>query len=154
MVISCDPPRHALLIHFSKRDSTPKPTVLNLMDKIEIALERQSKPKLNAIHFIRHQFTLPFVDSSGFNINEAILNVTMKGNKFIMKFNYDISNFEEVEIFNGLIIMLKLNKETKPILGGFSIDKNKLDLEIDTSEIEIMIGTDNLKDVGVLLFRR
>ena len=68
MILSCDPPRHALLIHFGKREQPNSIQTLEAVHqgaRVEIALDLNAvPPSLVAVHFVRHGFRLPFVGSS------------------------------------------------------------------------------------------
>lgn len=163
MIIYCDPPRHALLIHFGKRVFTDWPTTYELNhDNIDIALdERQYPPILVAIHFKRHRFYLPFLSEEikdSFVISNCDLTYKQTGSEMVFNFEYSPGRFrpyETVEVFRGLEILCsqpRTVEKQRMVVNGFRVDTRQMKIELDSSEFEFNIGADNLKDVTALLF--
>ncbi len=82
MLISCDLPRHALLIHFGKQNRERLPSVITPFKGIEIAIDENCFPKkLVAIHFVRHCFNLPFNYEGKFAISGFSLSMKRINNE-------------------------------------------------------------------------
>lgn len=63
MIVSCDPYRHALLVHFGRRQRPTRPRVHWVPYGTEIAVDdSRNPPELVAIHFVRHRYQLPFLE--------------------------------------------------------------------------------------------
>ncbi|MGO8759279.1 MAG: hypothetical protein ACLQG3_14265 [Terracidiphilus sp.] len=163
MILSCDPGRHAFLIHFGPRRQ------LNALDEVacrcegalvEIALDRASTPPtLVAIHFVRHGFLLPFVNPSDkFSTSDFHLSHRVSGERYSFCFKFEAAGSHRFEAFPGLTILTSdppewlVQDKKKPLLCGFEVDKNLLRLELDHDDFTFEFGTDLLKDVSVQLF--
>lgn len=166
MIISCDPPRHALLIHFGKR-KRPGPIDIVKTDYhkalIEIALDRNSdRPTLISIHFVRHGFRLPFVSirdpfsSRSINFNSALVD-----DRYFFHFSYHSNNCSKFEPVPGLTILLSgapslepsgRQVTDRPVLYGIEVKTGILNLPVMDTEFVFEFGADNLKDGTATLF--
>jgi len=94
MILSCDPPRHAFLIHFAKRQQ-PHPIQTFRFDyrgaQAEIAVDpRPVPPSLVAIHFVRHGFRLPFIlPGAEFSVKSFHLEFGRRDNQCFFHFSYE-----------------------------------------------------------------
>jgi len=167
MILSCDPPRHAFLIHFGKRQ---QPHSIRTLEsdyhgaRVEIALNPQSvPPSLVAIHFVRHGFRLPFVGRSDeFSTDYFHLQSAHRHNRYFFHFSYEPQGCQEWQTHPGLTVLVSESPRSgsdsphgvkdRPVLHGLVVDTEVLGLEIDMSEFVFAFGTDNLKDVPVTLF--
>ncbi len=170
MILSCDPPRHAFLIHFGKRQQPC--SVKTLVSSyhgalVEIALNTQSQPiSLVAVHFVRHGFLLPFINSRDeLSINSFDFQSGYRQNLYFFDFVYEphgSEEFEEWEAFPGLTVLVSrlshfgpdspIMIKDRPVLHGLQVDMEALKVDIDMSEFIVECGADNLKDVPVTLF--
>jgi hypothetical protein len=166
MILSCDPPRHALLIHFGKRQQPHPLQTLKAEYRgasVEIALNRYSaQPTLVAIHFVRHGFHLPFIGSTDlFSTKDFHIRSGHRQGRFHFNFSHEPQNCEEWQPCPGLTVLMsgshfitELSRTfaKRPVLEGFYVDTKVLQLDVDTSEFVFAFGADNLKDVPVTLF--
>lgn len=156
MIISCDPPRHAMLIHFGKKNRKLWPLCLSPYEGIEIALDESQNPsKLIAIHFVRHSFYLPFINGDGFSVDYFNLSFRRGAKEVRFDFEFMPSDYEIVDVYKGLKVLLSQPQATgkdRPNLRGFKIETQVLQVEFDAEEVEFQLGIDNLKDVEVTLF--
>jgi len=167
MILSCDPPRHAFLIHFGKRQ---QPDSIQTLQSdyhgahVEIALNPESvPPSLVAIHFVRHGFRLPFVGSRDeFSIGYFHLHSRRRENRYFFHFEYEPRSCQEWQVHPGLTVLLREPARSgsflspppndRPVLHGLVVDTEALGLDMDMSEFVFEFGPDNLKDVPVSLF--
>lgn len=165
--MSCDPPRHAFLIHFGSRQQSASIQTLKFEchgAKVEIALNSHSTPpSLVAIHFVRYGFRLPFVDprdkssTDHFNIRSG-----RRENRYFFHFAYEPQDFQEWQVSPGLSILVSepvgstsdapRSVEDRPVLHGLVVDLDTLQVDLDMREFDFEFGVDNLKDVSVTLF--
>ena len=167
MILSCDPPRHAFLIHFGKRQ---QPETLQTVQsefqgaRIQIALNPGSTPpSLVAIHFVRHGFRLPFVGRRDeFSTDCFNLHFGRRQEQHYFHLSYQPRDCQESEVYPGLTLLVSHPVqsgsaslraiETRPILHGFLVDTERFALDLDLSEFVFEFGADTLKDVPVTLF--
>lgn len=168
MILSCDPPRHAFLVHFgARRPSNPIEVAESKYRgaRVEVALSRRSNPpSLVAIHFVRHGFRLPFIDSrDGFSTDKFNLRFGRRHERnFFFHFSFEPGGCEEWRPIPGLMVLLSdppqaasstpRGLEGRAILRGFEVDLALLDVNVDVGEFTFEFGADNLKDVPVTLF--
>ncbi len=167
MIISCDPPRHALLLHFGARKQPRPITTWSAAyhgAKVELAVsERTMPPTLIAVHFVRHGFRLPFLDGKGNIASDVFLRSRKEGRIFFLDLEFEPRGCEEWEICPGGTALLKLPPgydpqgsfravEQRPELQGLRVDLDRLDVQVDGSEFELEVGPDLLKDVPASLF--
>jgi hypothetical protein len=167
MILSCDPPRHAFLVHFGKRQ---QPGPLHTLQsehhgaRVQIALNRQSVPhSLVAVHFVRHGFRLPFVGSRDhFSTNHFHIRSGRRQNQYFFFFSSEPRDRQEWHAAVGLTVLMseppptgsdsKRSVEHRPLLHGMLVDLEVLQVDVDMSEFVFEFGADNLKDVPVTLF--
>lgn len=166
MILSCDPPRHAFLIHFGK---LRQPDTLQTFGAthegagVEVALNPDTAPPtLVAVHFVRHKFRLPFIGSPDmFSTNYFHLHSGRRQNRHFFHFSYEPEDCREWQACPGLTILLSGpaggryvsdNPEDRPVLRGLVVDLETLQVDVDMSEFVFEFGADNLKDVPVTLF--
>jgi hypothetical protein len=167
MILSCDPPRHAFLIHFGKR-CQPRP--LQALDVkhhraiIEMALDLHSTPpSLVAVHFVRHGFKLPFISPEN-NCKTDFFDIKFcyQGSRFYFYFSHAHDSTQALSPHPGIGLLISeavhfradatSALDDRSILIGFFVDTEVVKLEIDMSEFVFEFGADNLKDVPVTLF--
>lgn len=167
MILSCDPPRHALLIHFGPRKQ-PRPISTWKAEyhgaKVELAVsERTSPPTLIAVHFVRHGFRLPFLDSKDSFAGSVFLHSRREGQVFFFDLCFEPRGGEAWEVCPGMTVLIKLPPDydpqgafravdQRPVLQGLRVDLDRLDVQVDGSEFELEMGPDLLKDVPAALF--
>jgi hypothetical protein len=167
MILSCDPPRHAFLIHFGKRQ---QPQSIQTFEseyhgaRVQIALNPESvPPRLVAIHFVRHGFRLPFVGPiDKFSTHLFHLQSGRHHNQYFFHFVCEPRDCQEWQIYPGLTVLVSEppgfgadsthTVKDRPILHGLLVDTNALEVDIDMREFVFEFGSDNLKDVSVSLF--
>jgi hypothetical protein len=167
MILSCDPPRHAFLIHFGKRQ---QPHSIRMFEfeyhgaRVEIALNTQSvPPSLVAIHFVRHGFCLPLVGRRDeFSTDYFHLQSAHRQNRYFFHFSYEPRDCQEWRVYPGLTVLVSESPRSgsdspdsvkdRPVLQGLVVDTEVLGVDIDMSEFVFEFGADNLKDVPVSLF--
>ncbi len=170
MILSCDPPRHAFLIHFGKREQPRSlQTASCSLDGalMQIALNPSTDPPaLVAIHFVRHGFRLPFVQRDGFSVSGFHLSSGRHGHRHYFHFSYVPEDYQEWESYPGLTVLVSepprfcsdfergADAQKRPVLHGFLVDTELLTVDIDMAEFVVTFGADNLKDVPVDLFVR
>lgn len=169
MILSCDPPRNAFLIHFGARQQpgrieTPISRVREA--RVELAVRADSDPPvLVAIHFPRGCFRLPFLGASdgsataGFDIRSGY-----RQGRYYFHFGLVPRDCERWPIHPGLTVLASAPPEyapgsrriatDRPLLRGLEVDTDVLRVETDESEFVFEFGADNLKDVFVSLFIR
>jgi hypothetical protein len=165
MILSCDPPRHAFLIHFGKRQQPPTVEIVRSgcrRAEIELAINPTTPPSLVAIHFVRHGFWLPFVSVPEGSVNPFHLRYGWREKKFLFHFSFNPKDCEQWEICPGLTVLTSGpvryefgssdSVEERAILRGLLVDTQALASNIDTSEFLFELDTDNLKNVPVDLF--
>lgn len=163
MVLSCDLPRNAFLIHFGPRrqmNALHEITCRAEGSPVQIALDRAwDPPTLVAIHFVRHGFLLPFANPSDkFSTSDFHLSQKVGRERYNFNFQFDETAPRRCEIFPGLTILTSdppewlIRDRKKPLLCGFEVDKNLLRLEIDSDDFTFEFGVDLLKDVSPQLF--
>lgn len=167
MILSCDPQRHAFLIHFGKRQ---QPYSLQTHEskhhgaRVQIALNPQSAPhSLVAVHFVRHGFRLPFVGSGDeFSTDYFHFQSGRRHNRYFFHFAYEPRGCQEWKVAPGLTVLISNPPQAssdsshsvkdRPVLHGLLVDTEVLKVDIDMSEFVFEFGADNLKDVSVTLF--
>jgi hypothetical protein len=171
MIVSCDPPRHALLIHFGSRERTPSIHTVTPDPysgaSVELALNRHPlRPTLAAIHFVRHGFRLPFVDPESSDVLASDLCLQsgrLASGSYFFHFVHEPRDVVEWEAYRGLTVLITQPQSAssvsgpladRPILQGIVVHDKKLGVDIDASEFRIEFGSDNLKDVSAELFFR
>jgi hypothetical protein len=164
MILSCDPPRHAFLIHFGKQEYPVDgiKTVECAHDgaRVEIALNQESlPPTLGAIHFVRHGFWLPFIDQTReFSTDYFRFHWRRENSRYVFHFSPDPGEIREWNVFPGLAVLVSetsrpvVDGRRRSVLRGFAVDPKILKVEIDVSEFFFEFGAHNLKDVPVTLF--
>ncbi len=167
MILSCDPPRHAFLVHFGRRqqsDSIETSESEYHGAVVEVALNRHSAPpSLVAIHFVRHGFRLPFIGSRDeFSTNYFHLQCGLRHNRYFFHLSFEPSNCEEWQPIPGLTVLVSgpprpgshspRGIEDRSVLHGLVVDLGVLNVDVDMSEFVFEFGADNLKDVPVTLF--
>lgn len=167
MILSCDPPRHAFLVHFGKRQQAG--SIETLKSKyhgaiVQIALNPDTiPPSLVAIHFVRHGFRLPFIGSRDqFSTDYFHISLGRRQNLYFFHFAYEPRDCQEWQVAPGLNVLISRppqsgsdaphNVEERPVLYGLLVDSAVLQVDIDMSEFVFEFGADNLKDVPVTLF--
>lgn len=165
MIFSCDPPRHAILIHFGKRS---QPDAVRLVRaeldgaRVEIAVNPLSAPpSLVAIHFVRHGFQLPFVRARGQLSPSLNIRAGRRQSRYFFHFSYETGDCQEWRVAPGLTVLTQPGRpgshsqrsvEDRPVLRGFLVDSDVLHVDVDMSELVIEWGADYLKDVSAMLF--
>jgi hypothetical protein len=163
MILSCDPPRHALLIHFGKRQ---QPRGLQILETshdgplVQIALNPSSvPPTLVAVHFVRHNFLLPFVGRpNDFSTDHLHLHWGRGPSRYFFHFEYEPKDYREWNVAPGFTILISEASESlsdwkkRPLLHGLEVDPEFLRVDVDLDEFAFEFGADNLKDVPVTLF--
>ncbi len=167
MILCCDPPRHAFLIHFGKRQQSGPIETLEYSSRgarVEIAVSTQSvPPSLVAIHFARHGFRLPFVGPQH-QLSTSFLRLESgsHGNRYFFHFSYEAQDCQEWEVHPGLTVLVRElsgsgsaapgSIEGRPVLQGFVVNQDVLAVDVDMSEFVFEFAVDSLKDVPVTLF--
>ena len=167
MILSCDPPRHAFLIHFGKRQQLQGIQTRRFEYRgalVEIVLNPHSvPPSLVAIHFVRHGFRLPFVGSRDeFSTNSFHLTSGRRQDDYFFHFDYAPRDYEEWQVHPGLTVLVagppraltdpSRTDKDRPVLLGLVVATRVLGVEIDMSEFVFEFDTDSLKDVSASLF--
>lgn len=167
MILSCDPPRHAFLIHFGKRRQPDSIQTLESEHhgaRVQIALNPHTvPPSLVAIHFVRHGFRLPFVGRSDhFSTNHFHIQSGRRQNQYFFHFSYEPRDCQEWQAAPGLTVLISepprsgfdstRSVEGRPVLRGMLVDLEVLQVDVDMSEFVFEFGADHLKDVPVTLF--
>lgn len=164
MILSCDPPRHAFLIHFGKRiqpDSIQTLQSEHHGAKVQFALNPDSvPPTLVAIHFVRHGFRLPFVRPNDYSTNHSHIHSGRRQNQYFFYFSFEPRDCQEWQVAPGLTILISephrsdspRSVENRPVLHGLRVDLEVLQVAVDMSEFVYEYGADYLKDVSVTLF--
>jgi hypothetical protein len=166
MILSCDPPRQAFLIHFGKRQQPDSIRALEFNHqgaRMQIALNPQSvPPTLVAIHFVRHNFRLPFVGRPNeFSTQYFSLRSAHRQNQYFFYLSYEPRDCQEWQIYPGLTVLVSeslgsgsdsYSVNNRPVLHGLVVDTEILGVDIDNSEFVYEFGADTLKDVSVSLF--
>jgi hypothetical protein len=167
MILSCDPSRHAFLIHFGKRQRPAAFEVLHAEyrdARVEIAVDTASSPpSLVAIHFVRHGFRLPFVGRPNeFSTDSFHLQSGRLQNRYFFHFSFEPKDCLEWQVVSGLRLLITepagqardqpSGLELRPVLHGLVVDLDVINVEVDASEFVFELGPDNLKDVPVTLF--
>lgn len=181
MVLACDPPRHAMLLHLGPRQQPPGLEIrqltwerpdLQFLDppRLEVALQqRDGAPCLVALHLVRHCWRLPFVtpdDAASLSGLDAWgLNVWAEHDpgRYAMRW----SSGDDADLawspLPGLTLPCRLPTEAewqragtwrRVVPLGFEVDLHLLRLELHPFEFRIDIGVDTLKDVSAALFCR
>lgn len=167
MILSCDPPRHAFLIHFGTRQ---QPASIRTFEsefhaaKVEIALNPDSlPPALVAVHFVRHGFRLPFLGSQDqFSTDYFHIQSGRHQNQYFFLFADEPAHSVQWQAASGLTVLVSepprsgsgtvRNVEQRPVLHGMRVDLEVLQVDIDMSELVFELGADNLNDVPVTQF--
>jgi hypothetical protein len=166
MILSCDPPRHAFLIHFGKRR---QPGPIRVLDaeyggaRVQVALnESSAPPTLVAVHFVRHGFRLPFVrPEEPFSTRFFHIWSGFTQNRYFFHFEYEPRGYQEWQAAPGLTVLVSpvspnaqgwRKVEDRPLLSGLRVDRDVLQVDVDMSEFVFGFGSDNLKDVDATLF--
>lgn len=167
MILSCDPPRHAFLIHFGKRQHAGEVGSLTFSEqgaRVEIAVDTRSVPAtLLAIHFVRHGFQLPFISPRDkFSTEHFHLRLGFRERHCFFHFRYEPHGYREWRVYPGLTILVSGGRdpgaglprevEDRPLLHGLVVDTEILGVEVDMTEFVFEFDTDSLKDVPVTLF--
>jgi len=166
MILSCDPPRHAFLIHFGKRHQPDSIQTLQFEHhgaRVQIALNPDSvPPTLVAIHFVRHGFLLPFVGLNNSATNHFYIQSGCRQNRHFFHFSYEPRDCQEWRAAPGLTVLISEpprsgshsthSVENRPVLHGVLVDLEVLQVDVDMSEFVFEFSVDNLKDVPVTLF--
>ena len=166
MILSCDPPRHAFLIHFGERKQPEDLQVLateHLGARVEIVLNPHTiPPTLVAVHFVRHGFRLPFIDPSGKRPPGGIqYRSGFRQGRYFFEFESEPKDYREWQAFPGLTVLVSgpstpgaaaTSLQTRPVLHGLTVDLKSLHVEIDMSEYDFECRPDFLKDVSAMLF--
>jgi hypothetical protein len=167
MILSCDPPRHAFLIHFGKRRQPDPIDTLRAEHhgaRVEIVVNtRSAPPTLVAIHFVRHGFRLPFVGSrSPFSTNHFNIQSGRRQNRYFFHLSYEPRDCQEWQAAPGLTVLISEPRrsesdsprsvEDRPVLRGLLVDSEILQVDVDMSEFVFEYGADHLKDVPATLF--
>jgi hypothetical protein len=168
MILSCDPPRHAFLIHFGKWE---QPWSIRTFEKtyyrakIEFVENFDTIPgTLVAIHFVRHGFWLPFIETKHFSVHDFWLEAGRRESEYFFLFGSIPRDCNRQEIHPGLSILVtdhvqfdfgpQYGVEERPLLHGLVVDTEQLAVDIDMSELRFECGADHLKDVPATLFCR
>ncbi len=167
MILSCDPPRHAFLIHFGKRRQ-PNSVHTSRAERhgamVDIAVNPDSAPpSLVAIHFVRHKFRLPFLDSKTPSSPDHFhFQSGRRQNQYFFHFSYEPRDCQEWHAAPGLTILISEPRrpeagsprsvEDRPVLRGLVVDTDVLRVDVDASEFVFECGADHLKDVSATLF--
>lgn len=179
MVLSCDPPRHAMLIHLGPRQQPPglevrqftweRPAIQNLeQPRLEVALQpRDGVPCLVALHLVRHCWRLPFVrpdDAAGLSWLDAWgLSVWAEydAGRYAMRWSRGDHADLAWSPLPGLSLpcrwptqaeQQRLGNWRRVVPLGFEVDLGHLQLELHPLEFKIEIECDSLKDVSAALF--
>jgi hypothetical protein len=167
MILSCDPPRHALLIHFGKRQQSYAIQIIETKyngARMEIALNQDTVPHtLVAVHFVRHGFRLPFVGmNKPSTIDHFNLQSGCTGTHYFFYFSYMPRDCQEWQVCPGLTVLIQNPSrpqssiwgsiEERPVLHGLMVDTEILRVDVEMSEFVFELGADLLKDVPVTLF--
>ena len=170
MILSCDPPRHALLVHFGTRRPSGSIHTQEFEYRgatVEIAVNPETvPPTLVAIHFVRHGFRLPFVHVTDEDELESIESFHLQSGRlekrYFFNFAHKPQNCLEWQAGPGLTVILSEpprtaselphDIENRPCLYGLLVDLEMLQVEVDMNEFVFEFGSDSLKDVPVTLF--
>lgn len=163
MIVSCDLPRHALLIHFGSRFRRHWPRVTEFDEGIEIAFdETETQPRLVAIHFRRHKFKLPYTYSDPYSLNNLYFEYWRENQYACFHLEFRPQHCEQIELVEGLSILLShphrairpslVPVDERPTLYGLRLNTRAFEVEYHANELIFELGSDNLKDVGVTLF--
>lgn len=167
MILSCDPPRHAFLIHFGKRQQPDSIQILlaeHQGARVEIAVNHHSSPpSLVAIHFVRHGFRLPFVGSRDqFSTDYFHIQSGQCHSRYFFHLSHEPPDCQEWKAAPGLAVLISeplrsgsgspRSFEDRPVLHGLLVDPEVLQVNVDMTECVFEFGADNLKDVPVTLF--
>jgi hypothetical protein len=166
VIVSCDPPRHAVLIHFGPQLQT-RPLSLQRarvgsVDVEYVIDEADTPPVLVAVHFPRHHYRLPFVHGKGTEVGDFNLEFGRREHLRYFFFSRRPMDWTAVEARPGLAVLIDpppavpggggIAPEHRPTLRGFVIDETLLSVAIDTTEVRVDFGVDNLKDIDATLF--
>lgn len=168
MILCCDPPRHALLIHFGKQErERPLETHRAHVGPVEVEYlidPAAIPPLLVAVHFPRHKYRLPFVGLDGLANGDFNLDFGKRGPVHHFYFSHNPRDLTAYEARPGLAVLVKPGTAVsapavshimkRPVLHGLLVGETSLVPDLDTSEMRFEFGADHLKDVGVSLFCR
>ena len=167
VILSCDPPRHAFLIHFgTRRQGDGIRTYQSEHDgaRVQVAVNQGTTPPiLVAVHFVRHCFRLPFVGwRDEFSTSDFHLQSGRREGHYFFHFTYDPKDCYAWEAGPGLFVLLgdpsrypagsAGSAKSRPVLCGLRVNLEALQVEVDMSEFRFELGADTLKDVPVTLF--
>ena len=166
MILSCDPPRHAFLIHFGKLRQPGDVRVLEAEycgGRVQMAMNPSSVPAtLVAVHFVRHGFRLPFVrPEEPFSTKFFHIRSGFTQNRYFFYLEYEPRDYQEWQAAPGLTVLVSPappgasgwpKVEDRPILSGLRVDCGLLQVDVDMSEFVFEFCPDSLKDVDVTLF--
>jgi hypothetical protein len=150
MVIICDPPRHAIYIHFGSRATLWMGPQLRFRDEtVGLFVDDAATPSLlRGVLFYRHRFYLPFLFASEFAVTDFSIRCTRKDHIFQCGFTQFTEDHNLWQVHRGVEVLVqsaeKAGKE-RPTLIGFKVDTSVLTLDMDPDSMCVEFGADNLK---------
>ncbi len=150
MVFVCDPPRHAIYVHFGRRDTLwVGPEIRIDGETVGLFVDTLAGPScLRGILFYRHRFHLPFRYTDQFSLHGFLVRCSTKDHTFECDLEYQPEDYEVWNAHKGVEVLIQRPAQTgtdRPTLLGFRIDMRVLRIDIDAESIEVDFGTDNLK---------
>lgn len=167
MILSCDPPRHAFLVHFGTRRQPGSLQVITAKyqdARVEIALRRDAAlPTLVAVHFVRGGFRLPFIGPrDSFGTSSFHIESGRRDDQFFFHLSWQAKACSWWRAVDGLDVLFSepapsgsdsaSGAGTRPVLHGLLVNLREMEVDVDASEFKFEFGTDLLKDVPVTLF--
>ena len=166
MILSCDPPRHAVLIHFGRRR---QPDGLRILiaeyrgAKVEIVEDPGTDPPtLIAVHFVRHGFRLPFLDPKDWSsVRSLSFESGVRREVLFFHFGQLPRKHQAWQAFPGLTVLISEPSPSqaatgdilaRPVLHGLLVQLSALQVTVDKDEFIFEFGADHLKDVRATLF--
>ena len=129
MILICDPPRDAFLIHFQKRETLDTGNRIERDfhgSKIELCVDLRTKPhSLSTIHFLRGGFCLPFVKGEGLGIEH-------------FHFCWNPEKSSEWKAYPGLTILFSHQMESGPSISGERLRPILQALVVDTKVLRVV----------------
>ena len=152
MIVICDPPRHAIYVHFDNRSTLWKgPEIRIHGGTIGLFVDDAAAPSLlRGVLFYRHKFYLPFLYPSKLAVSDFSIHCNQEDHLFQCTFRYFIEDCETLPVHRGVEVLLQSAKQLgrdRPTLLAFRVDTRLLSLALDPGSVnfEFDFGVDHLK---------